>query len=125
MTIRRAGDVSPPVPLPAACEVIMPGIRKILLFILLLSMFAPAAQAQWATSEVEHDWTLRSGDRCYGLVQVIELPAGSRKTFVYFGQYAFTTSLRADVLSALLLAPLVTVGIATFAVCSPIRRNSG
>jgi hypothetical protein len=89
------------------------GFRKLFCLLLLLTTFPIAAQAQWATSRVEHDWRITINGNSYGLEQrftsTFSTVAGWRTTTIFFGQHTFRTNLPAVWVAALALAPLLAV----------------
>ena len=74
-----------------------------------------AAQAQWATSRIEHDWRVTITGNSYGLTQEFfstwSTVHGRRTTTIYFGQHTFRTRLPALSVAALTFA---FVGIVAF-----------
>jgi uncharacterized membrane protein len=88
-------------------------IHKLLLMVVLVGALPIAAQAQWATSRIEHDWRITINGNSYGLEQrftsTYSLTLGWRTTTIFFGQHTFRTNLPAVWVAALALAPVVAV----------------
>src|ERR1041384_2474321 len=94
-------------------------IRQLLLMAGLIGFLPVAAQAQWATSRIEHDWRVTINGDSYGLTQDFfstwSTIHGTRTTTMYFGQDAFRTRLPAVWVAALALAFVGAAALALFA----------
>ena len=83
-------------------------LHLVLLAMLLLAFSATAQPGPLVVTE--HDWTLKTGNRCYGIYQSRWLGAGTY-TSVFFGHQLFTLRMRAGLLVALVAAPFGVMGI--------------
>ena len=103
-----------------------PRLATLCLFIAILVCLATpsSASAQWATSVCEQDWTLKIGERNYGVQQILQRPGDCRYTQVVVGDNAYRTS---DVLSARqapwLLIPAVVLAFAAAVFWGPFRAR--
>jgi hypothetical protein len=80
--------------------------------LLLLGVWLCAGSARAQPLMVtEHDWTFQAGNSRYGIFQSNIIPGGlNRRTTVYCGSALFTVSMRAEVLLALVVVPVATLG---------------
>ena len=81
--------------------------------LVLLAMLLSASSATGQPGPLvvtEHDWTLKTGNRSYGVYQSRWLGAGTY-TSVFFGHRLFTLRMRAGLLVALVAAPFGVMGI--------------
>jgi hypothetical protein len=102
-------------------------IRQVLLMVWLIGTLPVAAQAQWATSRIEHDWRVTINGNSYGLAQeffsTFSTVLGTRTTTIYFGQHTFRTSLPAVCVAALTVASVGAVPFLLLAILRPKRET--
>jgi hypothetical protein len=88
-------------------------MRNRLRTLLILLAFLPpvlvlpaSVHAQWATTRVEHDWTLAIGEHRFGLEQTMTLPGSYRTTTVHLGPVSVRSKLHTGSIVALVVIPI-------------------
>lgn len=84
--------------------------------LLTLCALPTAAQAEWATTDIEHDWRATLGGNSFGLVQQVTYFTargfgGDRKTLVCLGPFTIATRVRAPFVAALVILPCGAIGL--------------
>jgi hypothetical protein len=110
----------------------MPKLKPLLPLLLAASVIwiiPLAAQAQWASSEIEHDWRVSIGGQSFGLQQQVTYFAtpglgGQRTTTLYLGPYTTTTRLPAAFVAAGVLLPFAAMLALMLAKRAPSNQKS-
>jgi hypothetical protein len=91
-------------------------MRTLFLTTFILCALSAAAEAQWATSRIEHDWRLTVGESSFGLVQTAVYMTdlehvNHRVTTIHLGPFVTTTTrFRAPQIAAAVLLLLAAAG---------------
>ena len=104
-------------------------LRTLLIVFALLPLplaLPASAKAQWATTAIEHDWTVEVGEHRFGLEQSITLPGSYRKTTIYLGRISVQSNLRAGAIVALVVVPIAMLlaAVAISTKCAGPNRNT-
>jgi len=90
----------------------------------IVAVHVGTANAQYATSKVEHDWSFPLGPRRFGLQQVIVEPMNYRTTTIYVGKRYVKTRLLAGQIVTLVAIPMTMVAVALVVAATHQQRRS-